>query len=515
MVRKGNKKAASNDAATASGPVTRSRAGSNQPLDLTFYTNVKNGGNETGSVNSEGGFQVVSKRQLKQDPKNYQRLKETLSKVEQWEQSHGKPVGDVDSSQAGSKTGSNNRFVFYVTHFNLFLYATCFFIQTGTLPYLTKKLGADPVVFGQLQTAFAIAQLCGGPIYGRLGDLMGERIALVLAFTSAAISYSLMGLATSIQALFLSRGFSVLLHVMQGSQMVVTYLSEESERTSSLARLGFSYGMGMVLGPSLGGYITKNYGEQEAALVAAAGSVVSLVLVILFIPKVERNNYSSRLRDNESKDEVANGGDAGKESDGGGSVLNVAEILKLLFKPGVSLLLFLKLVSGVPIGILQSMFSIIAIERFGLAADQTGMVLSYIGAISLVMQGFGIGAVAKKFPEKSIMQFATFTLTLAYFILTLVRDVQDFMMLLLPLTCSMCLIHSIVTASLTNAVPRNSTGQMLGLNMAVHSAIRSLAPSVGGYLIAMHGLTSLGAIGIAANLVVLAITPFTKLKSHL
>ena len=82
--------------------------------------------------------------------------------------------------------------------------------------FLTKKLGADPVVFGQLQTAFAIAQLAGGPIYGRLGDLMGERVALVLAFASATASYAIMGLATSIEMLFLSRAFSVLLHVMQG-----------------------------------------------------------------------------------------------------------------------------------------------------------------------------------------------------------------------------------------------------------------------------------------------------------
>ena len=63
---------------------------------------------------------------------------------------------------------------------------------------------------------------------------------------------------------------------------------------------------------------------------------------------------------------------------------------------------------------------------------------------------------------------------------TLVRNLEDFLLLLLPLTCSMCLIHSILTATLTNAAPKDSTGQMLGMNMAVHSAIRSFAPSIGG-----------------------------------
>ena len=92
----------------------------------------------------------------------------------------------------------------------MFVFSLCWF------QYLTKKLGADPTVFGQLQTVFALAQLAGGPLYGRLGDLLGERMALIVAFTSAFVSYSLMGIATSVETLFASRLFSVLMHVMQG-----------------------------------------------------------------------------------------------------------------------------------------------------------------------------------------------------------------------------------------------------------------------------------------------------------
>ena len=90
-------------------------------------------------------------------------------------------------------------------------YINVFFFQ-----YLTKTLGADMIVFGQLQTVFALAQLTGGPLYGRLGDVMGERTALIVAFTSSLVSYTLMGMATSVQMLFVSRLFSVFMHVMQG-----------------------------------------------------------------------------------------------------------------------------------------------------------------------------------------------------------------------------------------------------------------------------------------------------------
>merc|ERR1719510_1779099 len=74
--------------------------------------------------------------------------------------------------------------------------------------------------------------------------------------------------------------------------MIVTQLSNEAERTKSLARLGFSYGIGMVIGPSLGGLVTKHFGEQQSALLAASGSFLSIILVILFIPYIPRKSSS-------------------------------------------------------------------------------------------------------------------------------------------------------------------------------------------------------------------------------
>lgn len=42
--------------------------------------------------------------------------------------------------------------------------------------------------------------------------------------------------------------------------MVITSLSDEDGRAVALSRLGFSYGIGMVVGPTLGGLVTKYFG---------------------------------------------------------------------------------------------------------------------------------------------------------------------------------------------------------------------------------------------------------------
>ena len=52
------------------------------------------------------------------------------------------------------------------------------------------------------------------------------------------------------------------------------------------------------------------------------------------------------------------------------SVLNMKKIFGLILAPGVTMLLLIKLICGIPIGIIQSMFSVIAIEQFGMPADQ-------------------------------------------------------------------------------------------------------------------------------------------------
>jgi len=386
------------------------------------------------------------------------------------------------------ETGMNKRIVL-ITHLNVFLYATCYWIQSGTLPYLTRTLGADPVMFGQLQTVFAVSQLLGGPIYGRLGDLWGERTALIIAFSSSVATYLLTSVSYALPLLFLSRLPSVFLHVMQGSQMVVTALSSDEDRAVALARLSFSYGVGMVVGPTVGGFITASHGEHAAALVAAAGSCCSLALVVYYIPEIPKQ----------------------ERQDDAQSIFNVGRIAQLVLLPRAGRLLLVKLVCGVPIGIMQSMFSLIAMDQFQLPADQNGMLLSYIGALSMFMQGIGISAFKSRFSELGLVRFSAVSLIVCYYLLSLLNSLTDFMLLQIPLVCSLSLINSILQSALTKAVPPSQTGAMLGLNMAVHSTIRTVAPTLGGIMMSSSiGYPSIGYLGILCNIAVLALTKQLK-----
>ena len=70
---------------------------------------------------------------------------------------------------------------------------------------------------------------------------------------------------------------------------------------------------------------------------AACGSLLSLLLVIFFIP------YIPKQKEEEDKSSK--------------SVINLQAIFRLILLPGVGIIMCIKLVCGIPIGILQSMFS--------------------------------------------------------------------------------------------------------------------------------------------------------------
>ena len=59
----------------------------------------------------------------------------------------------------------------------------------------------------------------------------------------------------------------------------------------------------------------------------------------------------------------------------------------------------------------------VAIERFSMPAEQNGMMLSYIGAVSLFMQGAGIAVATRLLSERAAMIASTVVLTLSYYVL--------------------------------------------------------------------------------------------------
>ena len=66
------------------------------------------------------------------------------------------------------------------------------------------------------------------------------------------------------------------------------------------------------------------------------------------------------------------------------NVFSIKKILELLKIPTVFFLITVKIITGIPFGIFQSMFSLVSMEYFKLEPQQNGFVMSYVGGLSIV-----------------------------------------------------------------------------------------------------------------------------------
>ena len=97
--------------------------------------------------------------------------------------------------------------------------------------------------------------------------------------------------------------------------MVMTDVSNSQERADALGKLGVSYGVGMVVGPTVGGYITMQYSEQFAAGVAALLCVVTMVIIVLLVPANTKTAAKAK-ETKENKKQGEGGGGGGYEEEG-------------------------------------------------------------------------------------------------------------------------------------------------------------------------------------------------------
>ncbi|XP_076003013.1 solute carrier family 22 member 18 isoform X2 [Genypterus blacodes] len=326
--------------------------------------------------------------------------------------------------------------------------ATWMFLQFSITPYLAKKLDFDTLWFGYLQSMVGIIQLLGGPLFGRFGDLFGARAALSLACSATVVLFLLLAVTDSPAMLFIHKLPVVFMHVVPACQMVVADLSEPDKRAGALSKMGLCFGIGMIAGSTIGGKLNTRYGETFAASVGAAGSFVSLLLVLKFIPKSTKAVQSSTD------------------------------------------------------GIFQVMFSIIAINFFKLQPEENGYLMAYFGIVQMVIQGGVIGRLTPRYSDMSLLLLSVGVSALTGLAQAYMQNVFHFCFIVLPMMFSLSVFNVITDSILTKSVPSSDTGTMLGLCASVQSLLRTIGPTIGGFLYVNYGVSSFGLIEFVVNVFV-------------
>lgn len=257
-----------------------------------------------------------------------------------------------------------------------------FGIVIPLVPYMADRFGASPALITPILGSYSLCQLLAAPWWGRLSDRYGRRPILMSSLAGACLSYVILGGARNLWWLLASR---MLAGLMAGNiAAAFAYASDVSapqERAASMGLVGAAIGIGFTLGPPLGGLVagadahTANF--TAAALVSAALSLAAIALVRFVLPEShtggQRHAHSEEPRRR--------------------SLQLLRERLPLAFVAGATLLVTYAQ------SILESIFAIWALHRYGLGPRAVGMLLFTVALPALLMQGGLVRVLAPRFGE--------------------------------------------------------------------------------------------------------------------
>jgi len=344
------------------------------------------------------------------------------------------------------------------------------------LPYIAARFSATPTQVGLLLTANALAQMIAAPTIGRLSDRWGRRPMLIISVAGTVAAFLLFAFSKSLGMLFFSRILDGLLGGNTAlARAYITDITDSENRSKGLGLIGAAFGLGFIIGPFSGGQLSR-LGYMVPGLVAAALSFINLMAVILWIP--ESLTEDQKLSAKSSSFTRFN-------------LKNMVDTLKI---PCVGELLHINTWFSIAFMLFQVNFVLIAKESLGLSAQTTSMLLSLVGVMSVITQGFLVGWISKRVRETRLIVWSTLVLMVGLLGWGFASSVWQYILLIIPIAVSAGLFNVSFTSLLTKSTYKESVGGTLGLAQSQQTFAQVISPLIGGLLIQNLGGYAVGLV---------------------
>jgi len=366
------------------------------------------------------------------------------------------------------------------------------------LPFYVQRVGAGPEVITLVLGLYSVGQFIAGPLWGRLSDRFGRKPVLALTSFGLALSYVMLAYADSLNLLIASRLFGgVMAGNIAAAQAYISDITTPATRARGMGVLGAAFGLGFIFGPAIGGVLgghdvaTADF--TSPALAAAAFTIVATVGVLLFL----KESLAPEIR-------------AAKTP---APKLPLAEKLRAAF--GRKLLALLVAIGFLAItawALFETVFALWANAVFTYGPAQIGYVLTFMGVISVIVQGGAIGPLTRRFGERTLATVAT-ALLIAGYVGLAATDTTPAMLI----ACGVWAVGSaLFTPSLTSLVSQEAgeheRGAVLGVYQGVTALSRVVGPAFSGVAFARLGQPA--PFLLAAALVVPALCLLALLPRH-
>ncbi|MCF8105347.1 MAG: MFS transporter [Desulfohalobiaceae bacterium] len=362
----------------------------------------------------------------------------------------------------------------------LFVVMTGYGVTLSVLPFHIERMAlAEGVAskeasvhVGLITGLFALMQFFFAPVWGKLSDRIGRRPVLGIGMLGFALANVFFGLSSTLFLLYVSRflGGSLSAAVLPVTAAFVADLTPASQRGKGMAWMGSAAGLGVMVGPALGGWLaewdfSRTYQLGGFVLNAfsvpffAAGGLALLALAATAIWVREPSIL---------------------EADGAGIPLKDM-FYGLMAKKSFRTLLCFSFLVQFAMALFEGTFALHATAVMGFGPGEMGLVLMVCGLVMAVAQGGVVSWFIDRLQETRLL-FSGFVLMSLSLILLMIPRTMPFVLLLTAIFgIGMALLIPIL-ASMVSRYSNSRAGAILGVQNAVNSLGQAMGPLAGGLL---------------------------------
>ncbi len=155
------------------------------------------------------------------------------------------------------------------------------------LPKIISDFSLSVSTAAWIATAYIISNAIFVPVFGKLGDLFGNRVIYLWSFVGFIVVSVLAGLSWNFSSLVFFR----ILQGLVGAAVYPTAMSliaksftDTKARAQALGIWSSSFAVSAVIGPLLGGYIVDNFSWRGIFFINLPIGIAGLIMTILFLP---------------------------------------------------------------------------------------------------------------------------------------------------------------------------------------------------------------------------------------
>lgn len=312
--------------------------------------------------------------------------------------------------------------------------------------------------------AFGLANFVGSPVLGALSDQYGRRPVLLLGFCGLALSFFVTAAATALWVLVAIRLVSGAMQAnISVANAYVADITAPEDRAKRFGQLGAAFGVGFILGPATGGVL----GAIDIRLpfvVAGSLALVNLAYGYFVLPESlpldKRRAFDWR---------TAN---------------PISSLNKLAHLQGVGVLVVVIGLSALAQFILHSSWVLFTTFKFGWGPKENGWSLFAVGLVSVIVQGFLLPKMLKRFSSPRLVVLALVSSTLAYIGWALAP--QPWMMfVIIGMNIFGYAASAAIQSIVSNSVDATRQGATMGAVASLNSLMAVLGPIIGPGLLTL------------------------------